>query len=293
MKILLIGGTGVVGSEVQKELIKRNKYQVRVLTTSPEKASALPSGVEGIVGNVDDAASLEKAFQGINAVFMVNQHTLTEVEQGKNVINAAVKANVKKFVYQSIHLTRNAPHVDHFRSKALLEDAIMESGLNYVFISPNNFYQNDHNFFRQAVTDYQLYIQPLGSVGVSRVDVRDIAVAVANVLQTTDFDGKNVALVGPEALTAEQTAHILTDVLGYQVNYVGDDLGSFKETLYPFVPKWQVDDWADMYGFFQKDGLKATKAEVAQLTILLGRKPRSYREYLQDYQEAFRQTATV
>lgn len=287
MNVLLIGGTGVVGSEILKKLLENNQHHLQVLTTSPEKAKAMPNGVEPFVGNLEDLDSVEKAFQGIDAVFMLNQHTLNEVKQGLNAVELAIKANVKKIVFQSIHLTRQAPHVDHFYSKVVIEDAIINSGLNYVFISPNNFYQNDANYFKQPITDYKLYVQPLGNVGVSRVDVRDIAEAVVNVLNTDRFDGKNIALVGPEELTGISTAAILSEKLGYQINYIGDNLEQFKESLYPFVPEWQVDDWAEMYGFFQKKGLRASTQELQLLTEVLGHEPRSYRHYLDDYIQEF------
>ncbi len=46
MKILVIGGTGVVGSQVVRELLAR-KMDVRVLTRSADKARGLPAGAEG------------------------------------------------------------------------------------------------------------------------------------------------------------------------------------------------------------------------------------------------------
>ena len=61
MKILVIGGTGHVGSEVVKELKKRDA-DVRVLVRKPDVKS-LP-GVEVVVGDLLDPVSIDKALQG-------------------------------------------------------------------------------------------------------------------------------------------------------------------------------------------------------------------------------------
>jgi len=279
MNLLLVGGTGKVGQVVLKYL-QGLGHSIRILTTSDEKASAFPEDIEGIVGDLNDKDSAVPAFRDIDVVFLLTAHTQQEVQQGENAVDLAKDAGVKKIVFQSIHLAANAPEVEHFLSKVLIEEAIEASGLDYVFISPNNFYQNDL-LFKDAIVNH-IYNQPIGSVGLSRVDVRDIAQAVVNVIETDKFNGQNIALAGPDVLTGEQTAQILTEQLGYDVQYSGDDLESFKKTMYQFLPTWMVDDWATMYDFFQREGLIATDEQLALLEDVLGRKPIAYRDFLKD-----------
>jgi uncharacterized protein YbjT (DUF2867 family) len=281
MKILIIGGTGTVGSEVVKTLFAAG-HTLRVLTTSEEKAEKFLSAIEPYIGTLENPEAIAAAFNNIDAVFMLNAHTQTEIQQGLNAVSAAAKAGVKKFVFQSIHHVRSGQQIDHFKSKVVIEDALIKSGLNYVFLNPNNFYQNDL-FFKDSITKYRLYNQPLGSVGLNRNDTRDIAEAVLKVIETDKYDGKTIAIVGPDILTGESTSKILSEFLGYQVNYKGDDLEKFKNEFSQWLPEWQVEDWATMYAHFQKEGLVATKEELYQLEEVLGHKPRSYKTFLQDY----------
>ena len=51
MNILVLGGTGTVGSQVVNELLARD-VDVRVLTRSTEKVESLPDGVEGVIGDL-------------------------------------------------------------------------------------------------------------------------------------------------------------------------------------------------------------------------------------------------
>ena len=57
MKILIVGGTGTVGSEVARRLLDKGSY-VRVMTHSEEKVRSLPKGIDGVVGDLSDPGSL-------------------------------------------------------------------------------------------------------------------------------------------------------------------------------------------------------------------------------------------
>jgi nucleoside-diphosphate-sugar epimerase len=60
MKVLVTGGTGKVGSEVIKELVKGN-VSVRALVRKQETSTKMPKGVEIIQGDLLDPISLRKA----------------------------------------------------------------------------------------------------------------------------------------------------------------------------------------------------------------------------------------
>ena len=285
MKTLIIGGTGNVGTQVVKYMLQANK-PVRVLTTSLEKAAKLPVYVDPFVANLDEPETLTKAFAGIDKVFLLNPQGHTEVEQAVNAVNAAKKAGVSKIVYQSIHNVRQGAHIPHFQTKIAIEEAIIASGLTYTFICPNNFYQNDF-WFKDAVAAYGIYPQPIGEVGLSRVDVRDIGEAAVKALFDSAYDGMYIPLVGPEALTGEDTAAILIEELGFKVNYGGNDLVAWAAQAKKTLPAWLVDDWVQMYRFFQEKGLKASANDLQLLTWVLGRAPRSYASFVREYAPVF------
>lgn len=289
MKTLVIGGTGTVGSQVVQEL-QRKQQQVRVLTTSASKAASLPQEVEGVVGDLNQPESLAAALDGIDRVFMVNQHTLSEVEQAQNAIAAIQWAGISKIVYQSIHSARHYQQVPHIESKVIIENAIRESGLSYVFVCPNNFYQNDL-WFKEAIVQYGIYPQPLGDIGLSRNDVRDIAEVAVKALLTSELDGLSIPVVGPEVLNGQETARQLTTQLGFPVRYAGNDLISWAEQTKQFVPEWMVEDWTIMYRQFQARGLSATAEELALLRKVLGREPRSYASFLEEHKAYFQPQA--
>ena len=86
-------------------------------------------------------------------------------------------------------------------------------------------------------------------------------------------------LVGPDAIDAETVASIWAEALGRPVRYGGDDLDVLEQRLKAAAPAWLAYDMRLMMGRYQQDGAVASKAEVERLAALLGRQPRSYRDF--------------
>ena len=81
MKVLVLGATGSVGSAVVQTLLKGGA-SVAALTRSAEKAKALPAGVEGRIGDLNDPYHVGAAFKGVDAVFLLNAVSSTETQEG-------------------------------------------------------------------------------------------------------------------------------------------------------------------------------------------------------------------
>jgi hypothetical protein len=64
------------------------------------------------------------------------------------------------------------------------------------------------------------------------------------------------------------------------VAYGGDDLDVWAEAVSSMMPEWLVEDLCVMFAHFQEHGLKASEEEVAELTRLLGRPPRSFEDFV-------------
>jgi|WetSurMetagenome_2_1015567.scaffolds.fasta_scaffold06396_7 uncharacterized protein YbjT (DUF2867 family) len=277
MRILVIGGTGSVGSHVVSELLARKTDPV-VLTRSAEKVKGLPMGVEGVVGDLLDPVTVRSIFKSVDGVFMITAVSTTETHEGLMAVNGARMSGVKRFVYMSVHNVEQAPHLPHFGSKLPIEAALKESRIPYTILRPNNFFQNDY-WFQDALLQYGVYPQPMGDVGLSRVDVRDIAEVAAIALTASGHEGQTYNVVGPEVQTGKSTAEIWSRVLGKTVIYGGNDLDAWEEQSLLHLPAWMVFDFRLMYEFFQKNGLKATPADVDSMARLLGRAPRGFEDF--------------
>ena len=275
MKVLVLGGTGMVGSQVGRDLLARGA-EVLVLTRDPKKP--LPPGAKAVAGDLLDPATIRTAFLGMDGVFLLNAVSATECHEGLMAVNGARMAGVKKVVYLSVQGVDKAPHLPHFGAKLSVEAALKVSGLPFTILRPNNFFQNDTRY-KDVMLAYGAYPQPFGDVGLSRVDVRDIAEAAAIALTTGAADGETVNLVGGDVLTATATAATWGGVLGRKIAYGGNDLDAWEKQSLAFLPAWMVFDFRLMYAFFQEKGLKASPEDLARLTALLGHPPRRFEEF--------------
>jgi uncharacterized protein YbjT (DUF2867 family) len=277
-KIVVIGGTGTVGSHTVQELLKRGA-DVRVMTRSADRIASLPKGVEGVTGSMLDPSSLPAVFARADKLFLITPLDRDETAQGIDAVDAAVAAGIQRIVYLSVHQADQALTIPHFVSKLPVEGVIRASGVEYTILRPNNFFQND-----LAVLDAiraGIYPSPTGGVGIHRVDVRDIAEAAAIALTQSGHTGKTYSLVGPRAWTGEETAATLTRHLGKPVMYTGDDLKNWAAQVRAFMPGWMVRDLAIMFQHFLNNGLLATQTEVEEMTALLGHAPRGYEDFIE------------
>lgn len=275
MKALVLGGTGTVGSQVARELLARGA-EVSVLTRDSKKS--LPPGAKPVVGDLLDPGTIRTAFPGHDAVFLLTALSAGECHEGLMAVNGCRLGGVKKIVFLSVHRVDEAPHLPHFGAKLPIEAAIKASGIPWTILRPNNFYQNDY-WYRDAMLAHDVYPQPFGDAGLSRVDVRDIAEAAAIALSSDAAVGETVNLVGPELCTATSTAATWGGVLGRKIAYGGNDLDAWEKQSLAYLPAFAAFDFRLMYAFFQEKGLKATPADVARLTALLGHSPRRFDDF--------------
>jgi uncharacterized protein YbjT (DUF2867 family) len=274
MKILVTGGTGTVGSQVVRELTARDQ-EVVVLTRDASKAKQLPAGVKAVTGDLGKVETLTRVFKGVDGVFLVNTVTPSEVFEGLAAVCALRLESVKRVVYLSVHHADQAAWLPHFGGKLGVEEAVRKSGVPSTILRPNNFYQNDY-YFKDVILQYGIYPQPIGDVGLHRVDVRDIAEAAAVALTTSGHEGQTYDLVGPEAHTGASTAEVWARALGKPVRYGGNDLEAWEKQSLQYMPESLVFDFKHMYAFFQERGLKASPEALERQQRLLGHAPRSF-----------------
>jgi len=287
MKILVTGGTGKVGSEVIKELVKR-KASVRALVRKQEASTAMPEGVEAFLGDLLDPVAVHKALEGVDKLYLLNAVVPDELTQGLIAYDLAKKLKLKQIVYHSVFKVEEFKDVPHFASKLAIESALREFNLPFTIIRPNYFYQNDVSL-RDVLMKAGTYPMPLGTPGVSAVDIRDIAEAAAIALTSDVHLGKTYNLNGPEVLSGANVASIWGGLLGKEIRYPGEDLESFEEQMRQRAPSWSAFDIRMMFQGYLERGFVAQDGDIETLTKLLGHPPRRYADFAKETVETWQQ----
>jgi uncharacterized protein YbjT (DUF2867 family) len=284
MTILVTGSTGTIGAQVLAHLQGRS-VEVRALTRSPE-AAQLPAGVTAVRGDLADPDSVRAALQGVSTLFLLAPNVADELTQAMLTLSVAREAGVKGIVYLSVFGSEAYADVPHFAGKYTVEHMIEALDLPATVLRPTYFIQNDLRQ-KDVLLKAGLYGAPVGAKGVSMVDIRDIGEAAAIELvrreqAATPLGRETYALAGPDGLTGEAIAALWSAALDRAIRYGGDDLIVMEQRMKTMLPAWHALDLRLMFARYQSDGAVASADDIARLTRLLGRAPRSYASFAQD-----------
>ena len=278
MKILVAGGTGHVGAAVVQELRKR-KADIRLLVR--KEGTPTPAGVEVAIGDLLDPVSVQKAMEGVDKLYLLNAVLPDELTQGLIAYDLAKKLKLSHVVYHSVFRAEHFKDVPHFASKLAIESALREFNVPFTVLCPNYFMQNDASL-KDPIAKAGIYPIPLGDVGVSVVDVRDIAEAAAIVLTSGEHNGKTYNLNGPEVVSGPKAASIWGKLFGKEIRYTGHDMDAFEEQMRKKAPSWSAFDIRMMFEGYLERGFVAEDGDLETLTKLLGHAPRRYEDFAKE-----------
>lgn len=153
--VLVIGATGFLGSKILRHLEQEEATVLRAMSRRGAPADGT-GRVEWVRGDMMDPASLDAALQGVDVVVSsANGYMKESIEadfQGnKNLIEAAARARVKRFVFLSIVACETASAVPHFHAKKVAEDLIRSSGIPHVFVRAPAFLDQSTDYVADGV----------------------------------------------------------------------------------------------------------------------------------------------
>ncbi|MFL6534053.1 MAG: NmrA/HSCARG family protein [Pseudomonas sp.] len=284
MSILITGATGTIGSLITARLAEQGA-DVNALVRQPGKRE-FPAGITEVVGDQTDVASMRAALASVRTLFLLNAVTPDEVTQALIALNLAREAGIERIVYLSVIHADKFTNVPHFTGKHTVERMIESLDIPATILRPAYFMQNEL-MVQQTIQDYGVYPMPIGSEGVSMVDVRDIAdIAVAELLRRDRAPAAlgrvTLELVGPQALTGASVAQTWRSVLGREVAYGGDDVAAFEAQMASFGPGWLAYDMRLMMAGIQRFGMNAEEGTVERLQAILGRPLRTYEDFVRE-----------
>ena len=270
--LVIFGVTGQQGGSIVESVLGdarlKDEYSIRGTTRDPSTAKAqelIKRGLEIVQADVNDTASLRKAFDGAHTVFantvtVYDGHTYEhEVTHGRALVDAAVSASVPFYIYSTLPNAGKTSggklkNMGHFDGKEEVEQYIRTLPLRSAFIAPGSFMSNFHESMApHPVGDgtYALasFVRP--NVQVPLIDTKgDTGKWIAAIL--TDFskyEGKVLCCA-----TALSSFQEIVDAMSKasQKTVVYQQLP--EETWRQFLPPLMVDHIADMLQYIQDYG---------------------------------------
>jgi len=233
--ILVAGSTGLLGSEICRQLTAQQK-KVRALvrkTSAPEKIDALKQmGCFLTEGDFKDKASLLNACKGCDGVISTVSSTLSRQEGDNiqtvdhdgnlNLIASAKEAGVKHFIFISFR-HQNAMDNPLTEAKRSAEQAIKSSGMKYTILQASIFMEV---WLSPALgfnyPEYAAQIPGDGNQLISYVSYKDVAAFTCASIDTPSVQNQTLEIGGPEPVSPAQVVKEFENTSShpFAVNYI-------------------------------------------------------------------------
>lgn len=280
--ILVIGALGNVGAEVVKQVLARGgKVRAADMNLSKLK-ERFGDSVETVRFDFTDPSTYPETFNGVKKMFYMRPPQITNIQREMHPsMDAAKQAGVTQVVFLSLIGIEQAKYVPHYK----VETYLKELGIQTTFLRCSFFMQNLNTTHRQEIKERSEIFVPVGKARTSFIDARDIGKVAAIALIESGHAGKNYDLTGSEALDYWQAAAILSAVLGRKITYRNPNpLHFLIETIRRGTPFIFAMVMLGLYTSTRFGMAEPITLEVERLT---GRKPISFRQYVEDYQASW------
>ena len=269
--IAVVGATGAQGSGLVRAILAdpSSGFTARALTRdvqSPKAQELARLGADVVHADLDDPASVTKAFQGAYGAFCVTfywAHMSPEREQAnaKTMAEAAKAASLQHVIWSTLEDTRRwVPvsdnrmptllgkyKVPHFDAKGASDHFFTDLGLPVTFLLTSFYWDNLYMFGmgpKKGPDGTYAFTIPMGDKKLPGIAAEDIGKAALGIFKRPrDFIGKTVAIAG-EHLSGKEMAAQMTKGLGVPVHYNAVDHATFRSFGFP-----GADDIGNMFQF--------------------------------------------
>jgi uncharacterized protein YbjT (DUF2867 family) len=285
--VLVTGATGRTG-QLLVAALRGDGHRVRALVRATSTIPAAWDGaVELAVGDLTDPASVLDAMGGIDTLVLLSP-MLPDLDRIElPAIDAARDARVRHVVKMSTTVPDEDSPISWWRAHARSERHLRDSGLDWTIVRPNGI-----AFF---LLDYAADVRNLGVMRTAApdgkmalIDPADIAAVVARVVADPQrYIGATLAISGPQAVSYDDLAALLTRLTGRSVRHQPESEEQARSRLLGAgLHEWEADGVVanfrmtrgNAYGF---DRVTGTVEEV------VGRPPHSVEAFLTQHLARF------
>ncbi|WP_335987634.1 NmrA/HSCARG family protein [Glycomyces sp. MUSA5-2] len=306
--IAVVGATGQQGGGLAHAILADpgSAFAVRAITRNPdsEKAKELAAlGAEVVHADLDDEASLAKAFEGAHGAFLVtnfweHMSPQREYDQARNLAQAAETAGVQHAIWSTLEDTRKSVPLDddrmptllgeykvpHFDVKGDANALFTQAGVPTTFLQ-TTFYWDGFltGFGPQRQEDGSLVLaMALGESRLAGIASEDIGRTAYGIFKRgTELAGETVSIAG-EHLTGAELAAAFTEVVGEPVHYYAVPFDDLRAAGFP-----AAEEIGNMFQYYAEFDTEFTGRRDLAKVRELNPQLKTFREWLAAHKDAF------
>jgi uncharacterized protein YbjT (DUF2867 family) len=211
--VLLAGATGYLGRYLLKALIDKQNHVIAIARNPNKLLNINENYLEIKQAEITKPETLRDICKGIDTVISTvgitrQKDNLTymdvDYKANMNLLEEAIKAGVKHFVYVSAINGDTYRHLKIFEAKEKFVDALIASGLNYTIVRPNGFFSDMKDFLQMAKSG-RVYLFGSGHQKFNPIHGEDLAKAIVD---TIDENVKEFSIGGPDILSLNEISKI-------------------------------------------------------------------------------------
>ncbi len=285
MVITVTGSTGTIGSELVR-LLSAARAPTRAVHRSAKNTQPL-RGVVWLRADLRDETVLEPVLAGTTRLFLLSGNDVGFGKLQIGTIRAAERLGVEHVVKLSALGASDHSNSTIAREHWEVEQALEQSTMTWTLLRPHAFMQNWLGDVAESVRAEGAIYSPIADGKVPFIDTRDIAAVAAEVMLNAEAHvGRRYFLTGGEAVGLAEVAATLSDVIGKTVTYRPISMDEARARMEARDIPAQLIDAMLAIAKYQKAG-GATSKVSDTVQRILGRPPRTIRDFARDYADRF------
>jgi uncharacterized protein YbjT (DUF2867 family) len=283
--LLVTDVTGHVGKAVLAELAN-GPTAVRALLQPGGELPLQAPNIQAMPVDPADDASLQRAVQGVEAIFLAWPFSPQLAEAHMRIVTAAKAAGVRRLVQLSgVGADANMCCARMLRWYGQAEVSVAATGLDVTRLRPSMLLQTLFEF-SASIAQQGVIAGPFRSTKWTWVDARDVGAVAAAALRDPVHSGRTYTITGAESLSYPQIAERLSRILDKPVRYTDITANEARgwlqgKGLSPVMIEAKLELW---------DACASNLINVAPTQVVkevTGREPRAVDDFLRDCRKQF------